>query len=170
MWTIFNEGWGQFDSEKIAYAVKKTDPTRIVESVSGWHDYKKKCDIRSLHIYYTKLKVPKDNRPVTFSEFGGYSYKIPGHVFDEKKTFGYKKFKTSEKYIAALKKLYISKVAPLIKKGLCGCIYTQLSDVEDELNGLVTYDRKKVKIARTSMYSLNNELYTCFADAICKMK
>ena len=170
MWTIFNEGWGQFDSEKIAYAVKKTDPTRIVESVSGWHDYKKKCDIRSLHIYYTKLKVPKDNRPVTFSEFGGYSYKIDGHVFDEKKTFGYKKFKTSEKYIAALKKLYINKVAPLIKKGLCGCIYTQLSDVEDELNGLVTYDRKKVKIARTSMYSLNNELYTCFADAICKKK
>jgi len=170
MWTIFNEGWGQFDSEKISYAVKKTDPTRIVESVSGWHDYHKKCDIRSLHIYYTKLKVPKDTRPVTFSEFGGYSYKIPGHVFDEKKAFGYKKFKTSEKFTTALKKLYVNKVAPLIKKGLCGCIYTQLSDVEDELNGLVTYDRKKVKVTPAYMYSLNNELYTSFADAISKRK
>jgi len=165
-WTIFNEGWGQFDSEKIAYAVKQTDPTRIVESVSGWHDYKNKCDLKSMHIYYTKLKVPHDARPVVLSEFGGYSYRSAGHVFDEKKFFGYKKFKSGEKYITAIKKLFINKVAPLIKKGLCASIYTQLSDVEDELNGLITYDRKKVKVAPTVMYALNSELYTRFNEAI----
>ncbi len=165
-WTIFNEGWGQFDSEKIAYAVKITDPTRIVESVSGWHDYHNKCDIKSMHTYYTKLKVPRDNRPVTLSEFGGYSYMTPGHVYDEKKFFGYKKFKSNEKYVSAIKKLYINKVAPLIKSGLCACIYTQLSDVEDELNGLITYDRKQVKVKPTVMYALNSELYAKFREAI----
>lgn len=165
MWTIFNEGWGQFDSEKISYAVKKTDPTRIVESVSGWHDYGNKCDIKSLHTYYTQLKVPRDNRPVTLSEFGGYSYLTPGHVYDDKKYFGYKKFKTNEKYVTAVKKLYSNKIVPLIKKGLCACIYTQLSDVEDELNGLITYDRKQVKIKPTVMYALNSEIYNSFKDA-----
>ncbi len=169
-WTVFNEGWGQFDSEKIAYAVRTTDPTRIVESVSGWHDYKNKCDIRSLHIYYTSLKVPKDTRPVVLSEFGGYTYKTIGHVYDEKKTFGYKKFRSSDKYVNAIRRLYINKVAPLISKGLSACIYTQLTDVEDELNGLITYDRKKVKIAPLVVSSLNNELYFAFQDAAFKQK
>lgn len=166
LWTIFNEGWGQFDSEKISYAVKKTDPTRIVDSVSGWHDYHNKNDIKSLHIYYTKLKVPQDYRPITLSEFGGYSYIVPGHVYDEKKYFGYKKFKSNEKYVAAVKKLYSKKIVSLIKKGLCGCIYTQLSDIEDELNGLITYDRKQVKIKPTVMYALNSEIYTAFKETI----
>ncbi len=168
LWTIFNDGWGQFDSEKIAYAVKMTDPTRIVESVSGWHDYKNKCDVKSLHIYYTKLKLPRDPRPISLSEFGGYSYKVAGHVADEKKFFGYKKFKSNEKYVSAIKKLYSGKVAPLIKKGLCACIYTQLSDVEDELNGVITYDRKKVKISPKVFFALNGELYATFKEAVRK--
>lgn len=90
----------------------------------------------------------------------------PGHVYDEKKFFGYKKFKSNEKYVSAIKKLYINKVAPLIKSGLCACIYKQLSDVEDELNGLITYDRKQVKVKPTVMYALNSELYAKFREAI----
>lgn len=166
MWTVFNEGWGQFDSEKIAHAVKQTDRTRVVESVSGWHDYKKKCDIKSMHTYYTPLRVPKDKRPVTLSEFGGYSLKVDGHVFDDKKFFGYKKYYSDVKYLAALKKLYVKKVAPLIKKGLSGCIYTQLSDVEEELNGLVTYDRKVLKVPADEIKKLNEYLYDQFKKTV----
>lgn len=159
MWTVFNEGWGQFDSYKIAHAVKQTDKTRIVESVSGWHDYNDSCDIKSLHTYYTPLKVPKDSRPVTLSEFGGYSLKVSEHVFDENKTMGYKKFKTKSALLKALRKLYLKKVLPLIDKGLCACIYTQVSDVEEEINGLITYDRKVLKISIDDMRELNDALY-----------
>ena len=160
MWTIFNEGWGQFDSAKMQEAVKAIDQTRVIESVSGWHDYKNQCDIKSLHTYYTKLKVPKDPRPVTLSEFGGYSLKISGHVFNEEKFFGYKKFKTKEKFVNALKDLYNKKILPLISKGLSGAIYTQVSDVEEEINGLVTYDRKVIKIPVDEMKKLNENLYS----------
>ncbi|MBQ7408247.1 MAG: glycoside hydrolase family 2 [Clostridia bacterium] len=159
MWTVFNEGWGQFDSKKIERAVKLFDPTRVVESVSGWHDYGDECDIKSLHIYYTALKLPIDSRPITLSEFGGYSLRITGHVYDENKDFSYKKFKTKSAFINAVKKLYGEKILPLIAKGLNGCIYTQLSDVEEEINGLITYDRKIIKMPEDEMKILNENLY-----------
>lgn len=159
MWTIFNEGWGQFDSKKIERAVKMADSTRIVESVSGWHDYKKQCDIRSIHNYYLPLRVPKDVRPVTLSEFGGYTLKVPGHMFNEEKTFSYRDYKTSEQFVKAVQKLYGEKVLPLVKKGLSGCIYTQVSDVEEEVNGFVTYDRKVRKMPEEVMKKLNEALY-----------
>ena len=112
-----------------------------------------------MHTYYTRLKVPKDVRPVTLSEFGGYSLKIENHVYNENKFFGYKKFKTKEAFVSAIKKLYLSKLLPLIKKGLSAAIYTQVSDVEEEINGLVTYDRKIVKIPPEEMKALNDALY-----------
>ncbi|MBR4420101.1 MAG: glycoside hydrolase family 2, partial [Clostridia bacterium] len=159
MWTVFNEGWGQFDSNLMQKQVEAFDNTRVIESISGWHDYKNNCAIKSLHTYYTKLKVPKDSRPVTLSEFGGYSLKVSGHVFDENKFFGYKKFKTQESFIDALKTLYLKKLLPLISQGLCGAIYTQVSDVEEEINGLITYDRKVLKISCEDMNALNQALY-----------
>ncbi len=162
LWTVFNEGWGQFDSQKIAYAVKNVDNTRIVESVSGWHDYKNACDINSLHTYYTPLRVPKDTRPVTLSEFGGYSLKISGHVFNENKTMGYKKFKTKQSLLNAIKKLYLKKVLPLLEKGLSACIYTQVSDVEEEINGFVTYDRMILKVPVEEIQKISETLYSCF--------
>ncbi len=159
VWVPFNEGWGQFDSAKWTEYVREKDPTRIIDSVSGWHDQGVgKTDLKSLHTYYTPLKVPKDTRPVVLSEFGGYSMKCEGHVFDESKEFGYKKFKTQEELLAALKKLYLEKLLPLIDKGLCGCIYTQVSDVEEEINGLVTYDRKIVKIPVEEMAAINEQI------------
>jgi len=156
VWVPFNEGWGQFDSADITEKLKKMDPTRIIDSVSGWHDQGAgKTELKSLHTYYTKLRVPKDKRPVVLSEFGGYSMKVDGHVYDAIKEFGYKKFKTSEELIAAFDILYEEKLLPLISKGLCGCIYTQVSDVEEEINGLVTYDRKVVKIPVGVMRAIN---------------
>ncbi|MBQ8818593.1 MAG: glycoside hydrolase family 2 [Clostridia bacterium] len=158
-WVPFNEGWGQFDSAKYTELVKKLDGTRIVDSVSGWHDQGVgKTEFRSLHTYYTPLKVPDDIRPVVLSEFGGYSLKIDGHVFNEDKEFGYKKFKDEKSFADALEKLYLEKLLPLIDKGLCACVYTQVSDVEEEINGLVTYDRKKIKIPVERMKRINERI------------
>lgn len=165
LWTIFNEGWGQFDSFFMTNVLKNIDDSRIIDSVSGWHDQgKEKTTLRSLHTYYTPLVVPKDTRPVILSEFGGYSMKIDGHVFDDEKEFGYKKFNDKQKLEDALKKLYEKKVAPLIKKGLCACIYTQVSDVEEEINGLVTYDRKIVKVDAQKMKEFNDVLMCCASE------
>ncbi|MBQ2701616.1 MAG: glycoside hydrolase family 2, partial [Clostridia bacterium] len=151
-------GWGQFDSAEIAELTKKLDGTRVIDSVSGWHDQGVgETELKSLHIYYTPLKVPKDPRPVVLSEFGGYSMKTE-NVFNPEKEFGYKKFKTKEELVSALEKLYLKKLLPLIQKGLCGCIYTQVSDVEEEINGLVTYDRKIVKVPVADMKRINGEV------------
>jgi len=159
LWVPFNEGWGQFDSYKITKRLLSLDDTRIIDSVSGWHDQgKDKTTLCSLHTYYTPLRVPRDSRPVVLSEFGGYSMKIPDHVYSEKK-FGYKIFKTEEELCQGISRLFLKKLLPLIKKGLCASIYTQLSDVEEEINGLVTYDRARVKIKREVMRSLNEALY-----------
>ena len=124
VWVPFNEGWGQFDSASVTARVREKDPTRIIDSVSGWHDQGVgKTELRSLHTYYTKLKVPRDVRPVVLSEFGGYSMKIAGHVFDEDREFGYKKFKNQLELSAALRRLYLEKLLPLIGQGLCAAIY-----------------------------------------------
>ena len=84
--------------------------------------------------------------------------KVSGHVFNEDKAFGYKKFKMQDKLVKALEKLYLKKLLPLIKKGLSGCIYTQVSDVEEEINGLITYDREVQKIPTEKMKALNDKL------------
>lgn len=159
VWVPFNEGWGQFDSARVTEWLRKKDSTRIIDSVSGWHDQGVgKTTLKSLHTYYTRLKVPKDSRPVVLSEFGGYSMKIDGHVFDPSREFGYKKFRTEQELLAALRTLYLEKLLPLIEKGLCGCIYTQVSDVEEEINGLVTYDRAIIKIPVEQMRQINERI------------
>ena len=159
VWVPFNEGWGQFDSAKWTEYVREQDGTRIIDSVSGWHDQGLgKTDLKSLHTYYTPLKIPKDERPVVLSEFGGYSLKCEGHVFDESKEFGYKKFATETELTAAIEELYEEKLLLLIAQGLCGCIYTQVSDVEEEINGLVTYDRAVVKVPVEKMAAINQKI------------
>ncbi len=158
-WVPFNEGWGQFDSADITKLTLKLDATRVIDSVSGWHDQGEgKTLLKSLHTYYTPLKVPKDSRPVVLSEFGGYSMKVSGHVFCEDREFGYKKFHSREELVSALRKLYLEKLKPLIAKGLCACVYTQVSDVEEEINGLVTYDRQVIKVPISDMKKINDEI------------
>ena len=159
VWVPFNEGWGQFDSAKYTAYVVKKDPTRIVDSVSGWHDQGvRNTALKSLHIYYTPLRVPRDPRPVVLSEFGGYSMQTEGHIFDPDREFGYKKFKTEAELVEALRTLYLDKLKPLIKKGLCAAIYTQASDVEEEINGLVTYDRAVQKVPTDVMRAINDDI------------
>ena len=144
-WVPFNEAWGQFDAERIANDVKAQDSTRTVDHASGWFD-QKAGDFNSVHNYFRKLKVEKDDkRAFVISEYGGYACHIAGHSSVER-VFGYKKFDTTEELSKAYKELYEGQVLPLIENGLSGVVYTQLSDIEEEVNGLVTYDRKVVKI------------------------
>ena len=144
-WVPFNEAWGQFDAARVAEDVKTQDPTRTVDHASGWFD-QKAGDFNSVHNYFRKLKVEKDEkRAFVISEYGGYACHIAGHSSVER-IFGYKKFDTLKDVSKAYHELYEGQVLPLVEKGLSGVVYTQLSDIEEEVNGLVTYDRKVVKI------------------------
>lgn len=145
-WTIFNEAWGQFDSDNVYDWFRKLDDTRFVDSTSGWFR-QKKSDVDSRHVYFRKVNLRGDGvKPLVLSEFGGKTWKVEGHVFNPDKSYGYGGCKTSEELNDALVKLYMEEILPCAKNGLCGSVYTQVSDVEDEINGLLTYDRKVEKI------------------------
>ena len=151
MWVIFNEGWGQFDAEKMTDAVRFVDNTRTIDHASGWHD-QGVSDVKSEHVYFRpyRFRPDKKGRAVVLSEFGGYARGIEGHCFGEK-SFGYKKFCSAEELENALRELYRRQILPAREEGLAAAVYTQLSDVEDELNGLVTYDRSVVKLVPERM-------------------
>ncbi|MBQ9153433.1 MAG: glycoside hydrolase family 2 [Solobacterium sp.] len=157
-WVPFNEGWGQFDSEAVTARIREYDSTRLVDSASGWHD-QGAGDFDSRHVYFTAFKTPKssDGRALLLSEFGGYAYMEYGHS-EAKKLYGYKKYKDKLKLNDAVMHCYEKNVLANIPKGLCGCIYTQVSDVEDECNGLFTYDRKVLKIDKGRMRRMNEKL------------
>jgi beta-galactosidase/beta-glucuronidase len=159
MWVPFNEGWGQFDSARITAMIKSLDPTRTVDGVSGWVDQGKNItEIKSLHIYFRAVKLPKDTRLILLSEFGGYSLKIPEHVYDTEHEFGYKKFKTQAEFEAAYSALIEREILPAIKDGLSAIVYTQLSDVEQEINGFVTFDRAVEKADRLVIKNANDAI------------
>ncbi len=144
VWVPFNEGWGQFDSDAATKRIKEKDPTRPVDQTSGWFD-QGGGDFKSVHNYFRRLKVPKDPRAFVVSEYGGYACHIDGHSSVER-IYGYKKFSDREALTKAYHKLIDEELKPLIDKGLCGAVYTQVSDVEEEVNGLLTYDRKVCKL------------------------
>ena len=156
MWVPFNEGWGQFDSKKAYEILKGWDKTRLVDSASGWHD-QGISDVISKHIYFTPIKVKAGNRPYVLSEFGGYGLKKAGHTFSEK-MFGYRIYKSEESLTKAYKRLYEKVIIPQIKKGLSATVYTEISDVEDELNGLLTYDREILKIDKKILSDINSKV------------
>ena len=151
LWTIFNEAWGQFDSDNVFEWFKQLDDTRFIDSTSGWFR-REKSDVDSRHVYFRKVKLRGDGKkPLILSEFGGKTYKADGHVFNPDKSYGYGGCETLEQLNEAVKKLYLEEVVPCIPKGLCAAIYTQVSDVEDEINGIVTYDRKLCKLTPGTM-------------------
>ena len=144
-WTIFNEGWGQFDSDNVYEHFKKLDDTRFIDSTSGWFR-QRKSNVDSRHVYFRKVNLKAGDKPLVLSEFGGKTHKVEGHVFNPDKSYGYGGCETLDELNEELVKLYTEEIIPCVKKGLCASIYTQVSDVEDEINGLVTYDRKVEKI------------------------
>ncbi len=149
-WTLFNEGWGQFSADKVYEAMLKLDQSRFIDATSGWF-HQKKSDVDSLHIYFSALHTGKEDLPQVLSEFGGFVWKIPEHSANPKDTYGYRIYRTREEFVEALRKIYLEEVVPLAREGLCASIYTQVSDVEDETNGLLTYDRKEAKVLPREM-------------------
>ena len=145
VWVPFNEGWGQFDAVRIAELIKEKDSTRPVDHASGWFD-QKGGDFRSIHNYFRPLKVKLDGkRAFVISEYGGFACHIHDHSSVER-IYGYRKFASLQELTAAYRELIEKHLLPLADAGLSGAVYTQLSDVEEEVNGLVTYDRRVVKI------------------------
>ena len=143
-WVIFNEGWGQFDSKKITKMFRELDATRTVDTASGWFD-KGYGDFKSEHIYFKKQYIVPDPRAYVISEFGGYACPVKNHTTTSS-VHGYKIFKTIPEFQKAYHTLIREEIEPLREQGLCGAIYTQVSDIEDEINGILTYDRKICKL------------------------
>ena len=166
-YTIFNEGWGQFKADENYLELKKYDPTRVYDATSGWF-WEKYSDVHSEHIYMRKLKLKaKKGRPLVLSEFGGYCWKENRHSFNLTKTYSYKDFRSIEDFEKAFVALYDDQVIPHIKKeGLCALVYTQVSDVEDETNGLLTYDRQVLKVNPETVKAMSDRLYQAFEETI----
>lgn len=157
-YTVFNEGWGQFLADKMYEKAKNFDPTRIIDATSGWF-FKKKSDVDSRHVYFKPVKIGKTNgRPIVISEFGGYSHRVTGHLFGED-NYGYSIFEKREDFESAFHTLYRDEIKPLISEGICALVYTQISDVEDETNGLITYDRRALKIDKETTSQVMSSLY-----------
>ena len=158
-WVPFNEGWGQFDAARIGNAVKAYDPSRHCDHASGWYD-QKAGDFRSIHRYTIPVQVPKkeNNRAFVLSEFGGYSHIIDGHVWNKSKSFGYMMYSSKESLTKAYRKLFEKQIIPNIAKGLSATVYTQVSDVEFEVNGILTYDRAIVKVDEDTLREINSQM------------
>ncbi len=156
-YTIFNEGWGQFTADIMYGKLKSFDKTRIIDATSGWFR-RHESDVDSRHIYFRPLKPKKlDGRPLVISEFGGYAHSTKGHTFGDD-VYGYRVFDTRSEFEQMILKLYNTEVRELIKKGASAFVYTQVSDVEDEINGFVTYDRQVIKVDCEKLNKLNKEL------------
>ena len=162
-YTIFNEGWGQFAEKECYELCKGADASRIYDTTSGWFK-KNYTDVESDHVYFKKIKTKTTKKPWIVSEFGGYAYKVKEHSFNEEKDYGYKFFRDRESFNEGLTRLYEREIIPAIESGLCGCILTQVSDVEDETNGLLTYDRKVLKVDEESMRQTAEKLYEAFEN------
>lgn len=144
VWVIFNEGWGQFETKKMTELARAQDPSRLIDAASGWFD--QGCgDLNSFHNYFFPMKLrPEKDRAAVLSEFGGYSMAVPDHVISED-LYGYGTYQDADSLQKAFNKRE-SEVNALIPAGLCASVYTQLSDIEDEVNGIFTFDRKVQKL------------------------
>ncbi len=147
VWVPFNEGWGQFDAAAIARELAALDPTRLVDHASGWHD-QGAGDLWSRHLYARRFRAPRrrrrDRRALVLSEHGGYDLHVEGHTSGEH-DFGYRHFESADALGAAFTRLHAD-LASEVPRGLAATVYTQVSDVEDEVNGLMTFDREVLKL------------------------
>ena len=161
-WTVFNEGWGQFCSQEMYEKIKSLDDTRVIDTASGWFSGAE-SDVESQHVYFKPFKVKKKyDKPLFLSEFGGYACRIEGHIYNPSNEYGYKSFKTAQELEDAFVALYENEIIPAIKDGLCGTVYTQVSDVEDETNGLLTYDRRVCKVDEKRVKALSDKIFAAF--------
>lgn len=156
-YTVFNEGWGQFHSDTVFRIVKEADPTRLADATSGWFAQQEN-DFDSRHIYFKLVALTPGDKPLFVTECGGYAMAVAGHCYSKNKEYGYGTCQNSSVLTSRIEEMYRKMILPAVPQGVCGCIYTQLSDVEDEINGLYTYDRKVCKVEQETMVKLAEEL------------
>ncbi len=167
-WTIFNEGWGQYDSDRICRLLKGADPARFFVSASGWFA-QEEGDVESEHIYFSSrvLEGTRSGKFLLLSECGGFPLRVEGHTARDRKSYGYGgQARTPGELTGRVQGLYDGMVLPSVPKGLCGCIYTQLSDVEGENNGLYTYDRQVRKVSAGAMLDVARRLEAALAETV----
>ena len=158
VWVPFNEGWGQHETNGILAWTKQYDPSRLVGGPSGWAD-RGAGDLHDMHSYPGPgMFPPSPGRASVLGEFGGLGLPLPGHLWQENRNWGYRTFKTTQELQRRYEQLIVE-LRPLIRQGLSAAIYTQTTDVEGEVNGLVTYDRKVVKLDPTWLAELHAPLY-----------
>lgn len=160
-YTIFNEGWGQYNPSKHYYFMKKLDGSRVWDTTSGWFKTRH-SDVSSEHIYFKPVRLKAKNKPLVLSEFGGYSLKIISNSYNQTDNYGYRSYTDKNEFQKGIEQLYLNEIVPCIKNGLCASVLTQVSDVEDETNGLVTYDRQIVKVEEQSMKNIAKILFDEF--------
>lgn len=155
-WVIFNEGWGQFDARKVYEIARRLDSTRTFDVASGWFD-QGVGDFRSIHNYFVPLRVKPEKRVTALTECGGYCWHVDGHsMFEEE--YGYRKYDSKDSLSKGYRELIRKEILPNIPKGLSAVIYTQLSDIEEEVNGIYTYDREVLKLDENVLIECNREM------------
>ena len=161
LWTIFNEAWGQFDAKKIYEELKSIDNTRLFDHASGWHD-QGSGDFKSMHIYKWKVKVPMKhklkNRSFICSECGAYILDKRLKEAKKKEGFIYLLFNNKEDFQKEYERFIKEEIIPAKNKGMAGFIYTQISDVEEEMNGFVSYNRKEIKVDVSKIKEINDSI------------
>lgn len=164
-WVPFNEGWGQFDSDKAVRRIRSLDPGRMVDQASGWFD-QGGGDIYSIHNYWKNLIVkPVRDRVIALTEFGGLFHRVPEHSSHDH-YYGYRKYASLTSLTEGIRKRWDVELIPNILRGLSASVYTQVSDIEEELNGLLTYDRKLLKVNAGKLREMNRKLAEVFAGAV----
>jgi beta-galactosidase/beta-glucuronidase len=154
IWVPFNEGWGQFKTGEIVEYIRELDSTRLVDAASGWTD-RNVGDIKDIHIYPGPgMPDPEKNRAIVLGEFGGLGLPLEGHTWQSKDNWGYRSFDSREKLFEGYVAL-INQLMPMVGKGLSAAVYTQTTDVEVEVNGLMTYDRAAIKMEPEKLFRIN---------------
>ena len=157
LWTVFNEGWGQFDALEMANELKMLDATRFIDHASGWQDQGRE-EMKSRHIYFRPVKLKNDGRALALTEYGGYVLAVDGHRWTDR-VFGYRICRDAAALTRDYQKLMLGQVLPHIRaEGLTAAVYTQITDVEEELNGLMSYDREVLKIPEETLREINKQL------------
>lgn len=157
VWVPFNEAWGQFDTEKVVAWTEAYDPSRLVNPASGGNH--RACgDILDLHNYPgPEMYLADPMRVNVLGEYGGIGLALDGHLWWNNRNWGYIQFKSSDEVTAEYVK-YAKELKTLVKKGFSAAVYTQTTDVEGEVNGLMTYDRKVIKINEDAVRKINKEV------------
>ena len=163
-WVPFNEGWGQFDAAQAVETLRALDPDRLVDEASGWYD-QGGGDVDSRHNYFYPLHLRPGRRTVALSEYGGIAWPMPGHE-PPRRTYGYGTAKSRAELTGRYRKLQLETVLPQLRNGLAALVYTQVSDVEDEVNGLFTYDRQAVKPDPAAVRAVNEALEAEFEKVL----